>query len=82
MTASWQPLLSYEEIITDLRALVNLLLHASETCEPSEWGEMRNTANTSLYLMIDMLRKLEANHDTLWKIEIAAKREERGEQTH
>lgn len=79
MTASWQPLLSYEEIITDFRALVSLVLHANENCEPAEWADMKFTVNTSLYLMLDMLRRLEDNHDRLWKIELAAGRAERGE---
>lgn len=82
MTASYNHLLGYEEIITDMRAMLDLLLHASENCEPAEWGEMRNTANTSFYLIREMLQKLEANHDKLWKIELAASRAERGEHPH
>lgn len=69
MTAFRDPLYALEDTLIDLNALVKLVLHMSETCEKSEFGEKRDVVNTALYLMLDKLAKIDGQHTAMWTTE-------------
>ena len=82
MTASYSPLVNFEDKLQDLRSLVQLLLYAQENSEREEFAKIGDTINTTLYLMLEKIEDLDRTHGSLWHIELAARRAERSEQTH
>lgn len=77
MSAFQQPLAAVEDYLQDLRAMATLALHASETTEQEDWGKMRDSINTALYLMLDKIEQLSGTHETMWRAEVHLQHAER-----
>ncbi|GCA49266.1 hypothetical protein KGO5_01709 [Sinorhizobium sp. KGO-5] len=75
MSAFNRPLEQLEDTILDLRALMKLALFTSEHAEPEEFGKLRETLNTTFYLMLEKLDKIDGQHSAMWTIETAVNRQ-------
>ncbi|WDZ77916.1 hypothetical protein PWG15_05275 [Ensifer adhaerens] len=75
MTAFERPLSQLEDTILDLRALMKLVLFATEHSEHEDFGKLRETFNTTIYLMLEKLEVIDGQHSAMWTIETAIHRQ-------
>jgi hypothetical protein len=62
MPKSTDPLLQLEDTLQDMRALTKLVLFATENGDDEEFGRLRETVCTQMYMMMDKLAVCESSH--------------------
>ncbi|WP_377299619.1 hypothetical protein [Rhizobium sp. SGZ-381] len=59
-------LLQLEDTLQDMRALTKLVLFATENGDDEEFGRLRETVCTQMYMMMDKLAVCESSHKAAW----------------